>query len=399
MSKCNILFYTYGKVHSTKGGTERTTISVANGLTQNYGCRCFSLFEIPADTKQESCFIAEYQWTTSSDRTQNKQFVRDIVIENQIDYIIDQGAFIHVKLFKEAVDGLSCKVILAHHFEPGIETKFFTFKRLLFRFSQIVSTRDLYKWILHLILYPYLRVKYTNSLSRSYFEAYQYADRVVLLSQSFIRQYQGFGRFKDEKNFSVIHNALSFNEYLPIGDVKKKKPVILIVSRFDEELKRLLLALRIWQEIKLSPIANDWCLKIVGHGKDLKLYQKYIAKKKIHDVYLLGRQDPKPYYKEASIFFMTSISESWGLTLTEAQQFGVVPVAFNTYASLTDIVTDEEDGVVIREGEIEQYVNSTLELIRDTQKRQAMAIQGIHNCQRFSQDKIAKDWWHLLNNL
>lgn len=137
----------------------------------------------------------------------------------------------------------------------------------------------------------------------------------------------------------------------------------------------------------------------MGHGKDLKLYQKYIAKKKIHDVYLLGRQDPKPYYKEASIFFMTSISESWGLTLTEAQQFGVVPVAFNTYASLTDIVTDEEDGVVIREGEIEQYVNSTLELIRDTQKRQAMAIQGIHNCQRFSQDKIAKDWWHLLNNL
>ena len=252
---------------------------------------------------------------------------------------------------------------------------------------------------MHLILYPYLRVKYTNSLSRSYFEAYQYADRVVLLSQSFIRQYQGFGRFKDEKNFSVIHNALSFNEYLPIGDVKKKKPVILIVSRFDEELKRLLLALRIWQEIKLSPIANDWCLKIVGHGKDLKLYQKYIAKKKIHDVYLLGRQDPKPYYKEASIFFMTSISESWGLTLTEAQQFGVVPVAFNTYASLTDIVTDEEDGVVIREGEIEQYVNSTLELIRDTQKRQAMAIQGIHNCQRFSQDKIAKEWWYLLNNL
>ena len=399
MSKCNILFYTYGKVHSTKGGTERTTISVANGLIQNYKCRCFSLFEVPADTKQEPCFIAEYQWSPSSDRIQNERFIRNLVIENQINYIIDQGAFVHVKLFKDAIDGLNCKIILAHHFEPGIETKFFTFNRVLSRFGQIVSVRDLCKWILHIILYPYLWFKYRKTLSHSYFEAYQYADRVVLLSQSFIKQYQSFGKFRDEKNFSVIHNALSFNEYLTIDDVKKKKPVILIVSRFDEKLKRLLLALRIWQEIKQSPIANDWCLKIVGHGKDLKLYQNYIAKKKIHDVYLLGRQDPKPYYKEASIFFMTSVSESWGLTLTEAQQFGVVPVAFNTYASLTDIVTDEEDGIIIREGEIGRYVNSTLKLMRNTRKRQAMAVQGIHNCQRFSQDKIAKDWWLLLNNL
>ena len=49
----NILYHTYGKVHSTKGVTERTTITVATALTKLYGARCFSIYEAPADTPKE----------------------------------------------------------------------------------------------------------------------------------------------------------------------------------------------------------------------------------------------------------------------------------------------------------------------------------------------------------
>ena len=41
----NILFYTHGKVYATRGGTERTTVSVASALSRLYGCRCYSLYE------------------------------------------------------------------------------------------------------------------------------------------------------------------------------------------------------------------------------------------------------------------------------------------------------------------------------------------------------------------
>ena len=41
----NILYQTYGKVHSFKGGTERTTVTVATALTKLYGAKCFSIYE------------------------------------------------------------------------------------------------------------------------------------------------------------------------------------------------------------------------------------------------------------------------------------------------------------------------------------------------------------------
>lgn len=52
-------------------------------------------------------------------------------------------------------------------------------------------------------------------------------------------------------------------------------------------------------------------LRIVGHGNDRKLYEHIIRNEHIPDVTLEGRQNPVPYYKEASIFLMTSKSESW----------------------------------------------------------------------------------------
>ena len=394
----NILFYTYGKVHSTKGGTERTTISVASGLTRNYGCKCFSLYEIQAGTKMEDCFTAEFQWTVTSNWADNISFIRKLVIENHIDFIVNQGTFIYVKHFKAAVKGLSCRIIFAHHFEPGWETRFMSFHQLLFHPGRMKSIIDFARWTKRLIFFPYQRMKYLRDLPKVYYEAYQYADRVILLSQEFIRQYQSFGRFNDSRKFSIIPNALSFNEYLPEEDLDKKRQIVLIVSRLDEKQKRLTLALAIWKRIKQHSAAKEWQLNIVGHGQDLKLYKHTIQKEGIPNVQLLGRQNPVPYYKEASIFFMTSKSEAWGLTLTEAQQFGVVPIAFNTYASLLDIITNGEDGIIITEGDIDAYVNNTLKLMQDSSMRKKIALQGILNCRRFAQDLVAEKWWQLFND-
>ncbi len=118
-----------------------------------------------------------------------------------------------------------------------------------------------------------------------------------------------------------------FNLSAHYEDLTKHK-VVLIVSRLDETQKRLSLALRIWKKVKQNPVADGWVMKIVGHGGDYELCENIIKNEDIPAVTLEGRQDPIPYYKEASIFMMTSRSEAWGLTLTEAQQMGVVPIAF-----------------------------------------------------------------------
>lgn len=395
----NILFYTHGKVYSTRGGTERTTISVASALTRLYGCRCFSLYEAEESVGKEDCFVAEFCWQAGRDREKDVVTLRRIIEDNAIDYIINQGIFINVPLLCDAADGTSCKVILAHHYEPGAETLYMSLRGHWAKRHDKMPLRRRCRWLFDLVFYPYAKYQYVETLRRTYREAYFMAHRVVLLSYGFIEAYQWFGQFNDDKNFSIIPNSLSFNEFLPANEIKGKRPVVLIVSRIEEVHKRLSLALEIWAKVKSYPEAQRWRLKIVGTGKDMPMYQRMIVHDSITDISFEGHQVPLPYYKEASIFMMTSRSESWGLTLTEAQQMGVVPIAFDTYASLREIITDGEDGVVIDEGDVDGYVRSMLDLMQDDVKRQRMAYQAISSSRRFSQEKVAERWWRLFEQL
>lgn len=390
----NILYHTYGKVHSTKGGTERTTITMATALTRLYGARCFSIYEEPADTPKEECFVKEFLWIPFKELEKNIQMLRNIIEVNRIDCVIVQGAFIHVPRFRAAVECITCKVIIAHHFEPRWELVFGRFGKIIKYRPKSVT--DFARWIKSILIYPLTVMRKERQLSSAYRAAYECADHVVLLCQSFIKPYGEFSGIHDTSKYVVIPNGLSF-DVTPCFEKLSKHKVALIVSRLDEPSKRLSLALRIWAHVKQDPVAKDWTLRIVGHGNDRRLYEHIIHDEHIPDVSLEGRRDPVPYYKEASIFLMTSRSESWGLTLTEAQQMGVVPIAFDTYASLREIITDGENGVVIMEGDVDSYVYRMKELMSDCMLWQRMARQAINSSQRFSQERIAEMWWELLS--
>jgi hypothetical protein len=325
----NILYQTCGKVHSTTGGTERTTVTVATALTKLYGAKCFSIYEKPADTPKEECFVKEFLWTPQKKLEKNIQVLKNIIVKNRIDCVIIQGAFIHVKIFKKVVNGLKCKVILAHHFEPGSERVFFTFEDIIKERTN--TLKGLLKKTIRIILFTYLRKKYISDLSNLYHEAYMYADKVVLLSERLITPYLKFGNFDCTEKFSIIPNSLSFKSEITNEEYKLKKKIALIVSRLDDKHKNISEAIEIWNNVKKTKLVQEWELKIVGEGVDEKKYKKSVKVNKIADISFMGRQNPIQYYKEASIFIMTSKSESWGLTLTEAQQMGCVPIAYNTY--------------------------------------------------------------------
>ena len=89
---------------------------------------------------------------------------------------------------------------------------------------------------------------------------------------------------------------------------------------------------------------EDWSLIIVGGGRQLDEMRQLAANLKLVNVKFEGFQDPKSYYERASIFCMTSSYEGFGIVLVEAMQYGVVPMAFNSYISVTDII---ENGVMV----------------------------------------------------
>ena len=118
---------------------------------------------------------------------------------------------------------------------------------------------------------------------------------------------------------------------------------------------------------------------------------------KLSRCHLLGRQpEILTYYESASIFMMTSAYEGFGITLTEAQQMGVVPIAFNSYESLQDIITHKESGVIVPNNDIKSYIKELSELMKNDSYRIRLAQNGLESCKRFSKEKITERWIRLL---
>lgn len=390
-----VLFYTTFEVSPHKGGTERITSSISSGLRNYWGYKCYSAYSVRIEDKFERTKFDGYVQLRKKDFVEK---LRDFVVCNEIDVIINQGDFQAAPKMRKAIEGLYGKhLVLVHHFNPGAEEHFFNFRNLYF---DVFHHPYRIKKIIKLCLYPIMKRRYDKKIKVEYKEGYDSSDLVVLLSQRFKHDFMIYGNITDDSKFVEIHNSLSYDSFFNMELYNEKENEVLIVSRLDEEQKRISLALRIWEQIEKDSKFSDWRLTIVGHGEmDEPKYKRFVKTHNLSRVSFEGTQEPSGYYKRASLFMMTSLYEGWGLTLTEAQQFGCIPLAFSSYASLPDIITDGENGCVIDEGNYVEYIQRMKALMDDKKMRISMASKCIESSHRFENAKIVEEWHKLISGL
>lgn len=386
----NICFYTTFEVSPMQGGTERITFTVAKNLCELYGWKCYNIYLEKARTEFVPEVFDDIKQVEYPGK--NRDQILEILRNWKVDVLINQGAFDLSPIFSDILNCIDAKYIFCHHFEPGFEQSFFSLRTVAKNWRKY---RDL-KQFLKMVLYPYLKLCYIWSLHRDYRMTYQLADRVVLLSEYFIPQFMSYGSIGDNKKFGIIHNSLSFDSFLDAANLGKKEKNVLIVSRMEDTPKKISYALRIWKEVEQSDSYKEWHLYILGKGADLESYKRYVLKHRLSRVSFEGMQPPEDYYRRASIFLMTSSSEGWGLTLTEAQQFGCVPLAFDTYASLHEIIKDGYNGFIIPKNDFPSYIGRLEQLMCDSELMHQMAVSAIASSHRFEQKTIAQQWYDLL---
>ena len=169
----------------------------------------------------------------------------------------------------------------------------------------------------------------------------------------------------------------------------------MIVSRLNDDEKRISLALRIWR-LLLDRGVKDWTLTIVGTGPHEEKLKFLSQDLNLENVSFVGRQQSEPYYEKASIFMMTSAVEGWGLTLTESMQRGVVPIVFNSYPALSDIITNDYDGCIVPNNDLYAYADRLIELMGDKEMREKIARNALKSCKRFEPDKVISKWLELI---
>lgn len=391
----NIMFYTSFEVSPQKGGTERITASIAMALQKYYDINCYSVYRVAI----EPSFIRVpfIKSIKISNINKNSKALCDFIAENDIDIVINQGAFRLTKAMRTILNKFQGKhLIFVHHFNPGAELNHMLTSNII---REIKNRKTIIKNLIKLLLFPSRKWYFTHQLPLLYRQTYDNADRIVLLSPNFKKDFLAFAHIKEEDKIRTIPNALSFGTFFNMSSYNKKKKEVLIVSRLEEKQKRISLALRIWQFVEQDTHLDDWSLKIVGHGIFEQFYKDFVQKNNLRRVFFEGTQQPERYYNDASLFMLTSSFEGWGLTLTEAQQYGCIPLAFNSYASLTDIITDGENGFIIPDNDINEYTERIKMIMKNEELRKEMAQKAIESSKRFEIKAICDKWKKLLDEL
>lgn len=387
----NLVYITDNCVNPTLGGIDRITYVMAEAMHKDYGYTCYSVFAREKNEwpDRDNVFAAIHRW-------ENKEAFVSFMRQIGACIIVLQSPCTIAKEVLESKTVLpQVKLVNVFHGTPGFEVVPLDWSIIRYRLLHNIER----KWTLKqsviqigMALCPRMM---TQMLRKKYARPYGVADKMVMLAKGNIDQYQSIAP-ADKDKFVVIPNILSFD---PIEQNLSKAKEVLIVSRLDDWHKRILAALKIWALVQKSDSYRDWILRIVGDGVDRPFYEEYVRKHAIPNIVFEGRQKPLKYYLQAGIFMMTSVCEGFPMTLVEAQQCGCLPVAFDSFISVDDIIQSGRNGIIVPEKDEEEYARALERLMKNDVLRKELATNAQKDVLRFSRENIAKQWKTLLENL
>lgn len=374
----NILFFYHSTISPYLGGIQRITYN----LGEYFKSKHFNVYYLSLIKKSNYELQEQFYLPNSSNITCpiNKQYYNFFLKEKKIDIVINQAGILpHFSSFLVNAHPINIPLITAIHNNLtatyGIS-------------NHLQITPNILRPIVNKLLLYFFKWKY----GKSYRDIIKRSNQTIILSDKFYKEIHFFSSIPYDilkKKITIIPNLI-WNS--PQTSYNKKKK-ILFVGRLSKE-KRVLLLLKIWKSISISH--PDWALIIVGDGKEKNKLCQFIQKEKISNVSMKGYCNPDKYYDEASIFCMTSAFESFGLVLVEAMNHQVLPIAFDTYPTLHDIIDNGINGLIIKEGNIKQYINEINHLIENPEIIQKLSKAAYIKSRQFSIDLIGDKWLKII---
>lgn len=179
----------------------------------------------------------------------------------------------------------------------------------------------------------------------------------------------------------------------------KKENIVLYVGRLCQQAKRPDRLIRIWEKVYQNNL--NWKLIIIGDGELKQQLIDYCNKKNIQNIEFTGQTNPNPFYKKASVLCLTSTYEGFGLVLTEALSNRVIPIAFNSYEAISDLISNGNNGYLIKPFDLNTYANCLNQLIQSKvlQNQMRNYITETFDDRKYNINTITNQWNVLFNNI
>ena len=206
---------------------------------------------------------------------------------------------------------------------------------------------------------------------------------------------------EDKLAWPEIENVIAIPDpmtFFPETSSPLTEKRVIAVGRYEYQ-KGFDLLIQAWAEVEQQ--CPDWTLDVYGAGErrdyDAILDNLGIDRSRCH---LKGpTSDIQSEYMASSVFAFSSRYEGFGMVLVEAMACGIPVVSFDCPCGPKDIVSDGEDGLLVETGNVNQFANALISVIKDSDRRVELARNARRNVQRFRVDKIAVQWQDLFDHL
>lgn len=365
------------------GGVERVTITLANALSHK-GIAILIISKIGDKPELFDELHTSIKYFGVDNCDYNGDYIAPIINSFNADVVINQGAYFETDdIIASIRRNCNVPIISVIHNEPDYFYK-----------SAIGSIGIGLKGFIKYIFRPIYLARIRRMITDHYKNLEQYSEKIVLLSQSYHSEFLNWINLNKSDKIITIQNPID----LPYYDVAYSKSNSLIfVGRLDEKQKKVSRLIRIWSKI-YSNFPN-WVFKIYGDGPDCINYKSDVVKLNIKNISFKGfTSNMAEIYHEASILVMASEFEGLPLVILEAMAHGCIPVIYNSFSAAEDIINNGENGLLIENGNEEQFVNALSELMSDFIKREALSIGAIQSSKKYSIDCISNVWLEVLNS-
>lgn len=221
--------------------------------------------------------------------------------------------------------------------------------------------------------------------------------KVVTLTEQTKMDYINKFHLKDSK-VQCIYNWIDPKLLQVNRPYELESKIILTVGRFGKE-KGYDLLLEVAK--KVLPEHKDWKWHLYGAGETFEDTKKEIHKAGLEKQLVLKGNVKEVYklFNDYAFVVLTSYREGLPLVLLEASACGLPMVSFDVMTGPNEIITDGVNGYLIKPYDCDQMAKCINELIADKEIRKRLS-QGTTIClEKFSYDKILKEWEAILEKL
>lgn len=146
---------------------------------------------------------------------------------------------------------------------------------------------------------------------------------------------------------------------------------------------------------------KQWKWTILGDGEDKEKLQAKIKEYGLEDRLILkgNVSNVEDYYKNSSLYVMTSRFEGLPMTLLEAKTYKLPIVSFNCLTGPSEIVKNNVNGLLINPENVEAMSNKLNILLKDEKKLKEFSNNAQIDINKFELKPIIEKWDNILLNL